>query len=151
MNYLLSYGAAGIGDFVSTIMFLRDFEEQMPNDKLFLRFEIPYMDQKYSELLANNPYWHKYDGTQHVDKIVHFGWGEKDNAIEQVKLDANCKYVYTDVIYEAFNNRARTHVRKSRSKADLFLSSDELKGVIKSDKPICVVNIGYNIQLLVQY
>ena len=43
MNYLLSYGAAGMGDFIATMMFLRDFEEQMPDDKLYLRFEIPYM------------------------------------------------------------------------------------------------------------
>ena len=47
MNYLLSYGAAGMGDFIATIMFLRDFEQQMPGDNLYLRFEIPYMDNKY--------------------------------------------------------------------------------------------------------
>ena len=36
MNYLLSYGAAGMGDFIATMMFLRDFEEQMPDDSRHL-------------------------------------------------------------------------------------------------------------------
>lgn len=145
MNYLLSYGAAGMGDFIATMMFLRDFEEQMPDDKLYLRFEIPYMDVKYADLLKNNPHWHKYDGIQHIDKVIHFGWGERTNEVEQVKYHEDCPYVYTDVIYQAFNSRARTSIKKSRPKADFFFSNDETEAVITTDKPICVVNIGYNI------
>ena len=76
---------------------------------------------------------------------MHFGWGEKANDVEQVKYRNDCRYVYTDVIYQAFNSRAGTSIQKSRPKADFFFSEDELKDVIESDKPICTINIGYNI------
>ena len=130
MNYLLSYGRAGMGDFIATIQFLRDFEEQMPDDKLYLKFEIPYMQQKYVEFLLNNPYYHPFDEKQDIGKIVHFGWGEEQNEVEKLKLNEDCPYIYTDVIYHEFNARAGTNIVKSRPRADFFFNENELQPII---------------------
>lgn len=146
MNYLLSYGAAGMGDLLVTTMYLHDFAEQRPNDMLYFRFEYEFMEKKYSCLFDGNPYYHKYSPEIKIDKAFHFGWGEPVNEIEKIKLNIDCKYVYTDVIYNELRVRTGIDITKTASKIDIYLTDDERRHIIDTKgKKLCVVNDGYNI------
>lgn len=145
MNWLLSYGAAGMGDLLVTTMFLQDFAKQRPDDTLYFRFEIPYMQEKYTCIFDNNPYYHPYTPDVKIDKAVHFGWGEQINEVEKVKLNRDCAFVYTDAIYHEFNTRSGLDIRKTASKVDIYLTDEEKNPVVNTDKPLCVLNIGYNL------
>lgn len=144
MTYLLSYGFAGMGDFVSTIQFLRDFEQQRPDDLLLFRFEIPWMKSKYECYFDGNKYYHPYT-SQSVDKYIHFGWGESKNDVEKYKLNSNCQYVYTDNLYRQFELESGVKIIKTNSKVDVFLTETEQNISINTNKKICILNIGYNI------
>ena len=147
MNYLLSYCQAGLGDVLISTSFLKDFEQQRPDDKLFFQFKLQAMEKYYS-VFDNNPYFHLYDEkTDKIDKEIHFGWGEQINLSELTMASSSSTQKYIDVLYDEFNRRSGLDIKCTQRKVDLYFSEEEKN--IKyswqdSSKKMCIVNCGYN-------
>ena len=137
-TYLLKYGNGALGDTLAILPFIKDFNEQRPDERLFVSWQSSdsMWHQQRDLVFSHLNCLEKYDGASHVDQVVEVN---ADSLLGDGKHSS-----ILDRPYAAFE-KIGVSVEKKTNRVPWDFKPGELDVFKYNDaKPMAVINAGFH-------